>query len=812
MRKTFLGVMIFIFVFSLFPVSGLRSPAREGKESFYKYWKPDDEPTDLTTGTITENITHTFNLHVVFVGYDENMIDTALIDANIGHYYELPYWDAFMKCTFSINYTFASRSYFESLRTFIIQHSVSGTGITSAMNETALQYQRETGTRMSIFLPQSGMAIDAYAVEQWFADNPYGYANDDDGDSLDYERELGYTFYILNFTEFDSPDHSWEHWFNFTRYDVEAKSINDYWRLEWDNPLNPDVKFPYTAFTSRYRLLFLDPSAFQWYLTWARIWWGLDPYLIGPKYDYYYEDLDSFLASHDVTKPEGRNSLALYLAGWIDDFLFNLLSPVIWSETGNTLSLQVLVLNNVSQYGYPNEEMKWILNSTLVEEAVKELAPYMQVQVSVRFENLSSYPEIEQMLNDTFLEERDGWKYYDGYQLFFALHSVRDQYFYMKAAEVTVNGYVFLLRNASMETGPGGMEFTGLGGLRQVLLLKSIDRYFRPDSVTPKSGLGMMMIHELGHNLGMPHTFSFMRYAGDFANDAMGYYSYCYSYCKMRTDMFRRTAVDMKLLELKKALRADATLRWPWPTETLFFREHLFDVIKSKINLSMQMYDKMDYLDSYYEMLEAESLEAYMREIIMGLRVPGDIDSDGKCDLADVFALFKAYGSTPSSPNWNPDADLNKDGIVNFMDWKILQKFFGEKAIVEVGFFRWKTGARTTIIDVGAFIFPEWDMPYTEMNITYGLCNWGKRPRLCFTRISDMTLSNLIKSVNVRIYNQTTTVAEITWASGAPTPTDWVKFIPDPSTKYSIMIEVIGTMEAFYEMTVITLECRESSG
>jgi len=793
LRKKLSAALIFVIVLSMLPSFGFSSTQKAREE-------PNGNLTDSTANPIPENVTHNFDLRIIFVGYSEKVVDTAQIDANIGHYYELPYWDAFIKYTFKTDYTFADQSYLDSLRGFILQHSVTGAAITSALNVTALKYQRETGTHMSIFLPQSGRAIDAYAVEQWLADNPYGHSSN---------KESGYTFYVLNFTEFDSPDHSWEHWYNFTRYDVEAESINDYWRLEWDNPLNPNVRFPYPAFTSRYRMLFVDPSAFQWYLTWARIWWGLDLYLTDPKYDYYYEDLDGFLATHDVTAPDGRNALAQYFAGWIDDFLYNLLSPVVWPTTGNTLSLQVLLLNNASDYGYPNDQMKWVLNSTLVEEELKKLAPYMQVEVSLRFENLSSYPVIEQMLNDAFLEEKDGWHYYDGYQLFYAMQSVRDQYFKMKAADMTINSYVFILKNASFETEPGGQEFTGLGGLNQALILMSIDRFFRSDGVTTKSGLGMYMIHELGHNVAFPHTFSFLQYAGDFADDVMGYYSYSYSFSKMRTDLFRRTVVDMKLLELKKALRTDFATPWPWPRKTLFFRNSMLEAIKSKIDMVMQSYDDMDYLGSYYGMVDAEDLETYLREIIMGIKVASDIDGDGKCHLEDLLALAEAYGSIPSSPNWNPDADLDKDGIVGLKDYEILKSFFGQKAKATVSFFEWKTGARTTEVDVGLIVFPEYDMAYTELNTTYGLQNWGNRPRSSLIRISQITMSNVIKSIYVKIYDQTTTIAEITWIAGTAPSTDWVRLNLAPSIQYSIMIEVTGTMGAFYEMSVITLECRQ---
>lgn len=799
MRPFLLVVMAILFITLIAPYSVLAGSVSQDAGPLFNDFC-NENLTNTIIGKTPENVSHKIRLHLVFVGYDEDVVDVAALNGSIGQYYEMPYWDACLKYTFKTDYVFADESYLASLRGFVLQNSVNGIGTTSAINTTALQIQRDTGTRMSIFLPQSGRAIDARAVEQWFEDNPYDCA---------CNEACGYTFYVLNFTEFDSPDHSVEHWFNLSRTDLDAGSVNDFWRLEWDNSLNPDVKFPYPAFTSKSRLLFADPSAFQWYLTWARIWWGLDDYLVGPKYAYYYQDLDDFLLSNDVSTSEGRSALGQYLGGWIDDFVYNLISPVGWVITGNTLSLQVLVLNDVSQYGYSNEEMAWILNSSLIEEAIKKLVPYMKVNVSIRFENLSSYPEIGETLNSTLIEEKDGWRYYDGYSLFYALQAMRDQYFYMKAAEMTVNGYVFLAKNASFKT--DSFEYTGLGGLQQVLLLMSLDRFFRADGVTRKAGLSMAMIHELGHNIAFGHTFSFLRYAGDFSEDAMGYYSYFYTFCKMRTDMCRRTVVDMKLLELKKRLRTDIEMRWPWPQKTLYLRYYLLLAIKQNLNWAMKKYDRMDYLSSYYCMVEAERLEAYLQEILSGLRVPGDIDGNGKCHLEDLRLLWKAFGSTPASRNWNPEADLNRDGRVDCVDYRILWSFFGQKVKTTAGFYRWWTGAKASTVDVGTWIIPDWDVPWPEMNVTYGLQNFGDKQRSCYVRVADVTFGNLINYVKVTVYNETAVVGEVLWNSSALVPNAWVKVTLDPSVRYSLMVDVRGTAEAYYEMTVITLECKQEA-
>ena len=45
---------------------------------------------------------------------------------------------------------------------------------------------------------------------------------------------------------------------------------------------------------------------------------------------------------------------------------------------------------------------------------------------------------------------------------------------------------------------------------------------------------------------------------------------------------------------------------------------------------------------------------------------------DGKVNMMDVAAVIAKYGTTPSSPNWNPNMDLNKDGVVGMRDLYIV--------------------------------------------------------------------------------------------------------------------------------------------
>ena len=65
--------------------------------------------------------------------------------------------------------------------------------------------------------------------------------------------------------------------------------------------------------------------------------------------------------------------------------------------------------------------------------------------------------------------------------------------------------------------------------------------------------------------------------------------------------------------------------------------------------------------------------------------VPGDVTSptpnvpEGKVDMRDIGAVAGKFGSKPSSPNWDPNKDVNNDGTVNMRDVGIAATNFGKK-------------------------------------------------------------------------------------------------------------------------------------
>jgi len=63
---------------------------------------------------------------------------------------------------------------------------------------------------------------------------------------------------------------------------------------------------------------------------------------------------------------------------------------------------------------------------------------------------------------------------------------------------------------------------------------------------------------------------------------------------------------------------------------------------------------------------------------VVTLTLPGDVNGDGIVNAFDLRELGKAYGSTPSTPNWNPEADINSDGAINIFDIDIMSSNWGQ--------------------------------------------------------------------------------------------------------------------------------------
>jgi len=46
--------------------------------------------------------------------------------------------------------------------------------------------------------------------------------------------------------------------------------------------------------------------------------------------------------------------------------------------------------------------------------------------------------------------------------------------------------------------------------------------------------------------------------------------------------------------------------------------------------------------------------------------------------IIDVSTVARAYGFKPGDPNWNPLADIDKNGVVNIVDVSMVERDYGK--------------------------------------------------------------------------------------------------------------------------------------
>jgi hypothetical protein len=515
----------------------------------------------------------------IFVGFNPATLDLPVIESFFDTTYEI-IRDSF-GVDFTINYTLnydyiiADQSYYNSLYNYATLNSQLTT--TSKINETALALQHADGIPRSIFLEQDGYAINASAVDDWIEANPYT-----------TPPTNGYRFYVLNFSSMDAIDHSIEHWFDFENINIDSNQTISYFRLEWDNELNPVVKFPYPGFDSKYGSTYiLDPSAYQWYSKWRSIY-GTGSLPVDP-FSYIAKDLDDIQRENDLVT--NKIIMANYLHQWIYEIIDLMITD---GNLGNleyrdtdSISVQTLILNGDDK---PLEEIEWVTSEERIFEQLDYAMPFIDWEIDVTFDNLSNYPIIEQAFHDSLISNISNFWQIDGLLAWDNLYSRRHLIFDLNAADDVITAIVLIRSDMVMDYGGG--NYTGLGGNNNVLALKSRERYFQSDGVTPKSGISEVLIHEIGHCLGFGHPHG----PGEYCRGTMTYYNTRHEFNQFYVDILRRGQTELRYCEVKLDLIKDKERYGLGPFVPQI--EGLITDIETLLEDTIQYHNQMDYLQA----------------------------------------------------------------------------------------------------------------------------------------------------------------------------------------------------------------------
>lgn len=540
------------------------------------------------------NIERNWTTNIILVNYDSLLInDTTLLET-------VPlkrvHYTATTLITYNIHYNLyvASDAYADALRQIILDYSTVGSEIGTSLNETALAIQRDNpNTRIQVFGERAGRSIDGYAVEEWLMDNPFVPA-----------PNLGYNFYILNLSEFDSPDHSMEHWFDYHPMDPDTGIVQNWFRLEFDNNLNPPIMMQYAGIGGRGNVYVLDPSADQWYMRWARIWWHE---YISTEYEHWTMDLEDKSSELDLETIEGVQFLNEYLRDYLNDIVSYLLFPYQHSPAKYVTSgeIKIEVIKMDEDDGLSLDDLEWVTNAEKQQEYLKQLLPFIDWNVSVGFLDSST----DTFWNNTFWSyasiNTEGVTEVAGSSLFdYLFENVRPYRMTTGPDNINVYGVVFIKRNMLMSYGDG--TYTGLGingpdgGL--TLVCKSLERYFCSDNITPREGVSGLQLHELMHAIGFAHTWQDEHYASDFNYGPMGYFAVHNGTSSFDKNWAQGTYLDQMEIELLNDFIWKQGYLSPDDPDKTFIAESR--AIQAFAN-AREKYNQMKWLEAYEELRAA---------------------------------------------------------------------------------------------------------------------------------------------------------------------------------------------------------------
>lgn len=531
--------------------------------------------------TFKDNIVRPVPIKIVFVNFAERLVDLSMIKSRLLYFNNMEY--GYGRAKYVLNYTleFANTELNRTIIEYIEQNKKQDN--TSDLLESVLQEQADLvnngtlGVRRKIFENNiTGYSIDAVKFEEFLANIS--------------DTERTFYIYVLNLSYMDNHALNKEHWFTVKEKNIDSNRTRDFWRLEWDNNLNKDVKFPYAGFNAKTRIFFIDPSAYNWYLTWARIWWG--GIYNDSLYGRYFYDLDHFVSKLNLSDSNDIKDLNTYLIGWLNDIIDDLFASALSVNLAGgelysrTASVQIKVVN-LRPDVIPTESLEWTVHPKYIERAFKDVYSDMNLDINIEFHDADDYPQIINILNNNIyrVNESNGWVYYDGIGIFSSLLSYNDKYFDQNKAEKTLTGWIFILYNASMYV--YGKEFTGLGGKGHIMIMMDIHRIMGDNLDSPKQGFTSIIIHELGHAVGAMHTFSGGSHASDFAFDVMGYYPASWNFSAIRKNTMLREIGDFRLLKAYHQL------------ELMLSDVNMSALPSELLNLTSRIFEQLNEIDEY---------------------------------------------------------------------------------------------------------------------------------------------------------------------------------------------------------------------
>ncbi len=438
--------------------------------------------------------TETFNINVVFIGFEsqnvlEDEIEYILPSTNNPFSFAAV---TFPHSEYDLNYTFSflSEEKTADLESFMLSIAENETNIGYRANVTLVEELISGSYPLydDFFIPYSGLKIDAIQVEDYINQNIYA------EDIL----KPGYTFYLMNFTQFDSTDHSYEHTFtvNGVDFDSNRTLFVDYTGFDEKDYLQVG------GWGGKNRFCFIDTSASMDLLNLLPVLFGF--YEQYDDYYYYKYDIDAFIETIDISLQSGKLSLARYLSEWVFSYLNNLFFPKAHQTPliCDSYSVPIVIFNNLTSSEYDSVDFSWFISESRIESVFVEAFPWIDWQIDVTTINLNQNPELYNNIQNNIEENYYGNIVDIDNGLYDLLESQLETNFDLDATDEIQPYYLFLLDDTSLAS--NGFTVTELRFENFILLSRNQFDLFESGNVNePLYGASRTIVVRIGQQLGL---------------------------------------------------------------------------------------------------------------------------------------------------------------------------------------------------------------------------------------------------------------------------------------------------------------------